>query len=793
MDVKKAIDKIEKKVPVGKIVAFLSKYKKELLMGGAALLLAPCEIVLGVRPFGVALVSAARGTAVSAVAAACAMLSGAVGASDNPMALSYILASGAVFALRFVIGEVKNKIKADSLPDRKGIKEIYAALPEAPFTDGPFIRCIVAAAAVSVIYIARLATGFSYTALFAGIFAALMTPALTYAYSGLEETDIRTSRAYATGRTVMLFSIAVALRSVSVLGIGVSEVFSFTSALYISRYRGTGEGAVTGLVCGMALQPLYAPVYAVAALISGILWKTSPASAVVAAGITSLSWAIYAGGFPALSALLTELCVACVINVPIAKFGWFAPRSEEAQLDPEKAEAEAVIGDIQEKSAVQRMRELITSMSSVAGIFSRMSQKLRRPDPAEVKEICDEVCRRHCTECTMHGVCWDDEYVSTSSMIDEMTSQLGENGYVSAAAVPDRIARRCFNIDTMIDEMNAACARRAADISVSDTTDIFADNFQAMSQMLENYADRRAKEYKRDPETANNIRKMMADSDFHGGAVSVFGEKRRRILVSNVDVARNRLGNDDIRALFEGFVKAPLKNPEYTLCGERVSMMLESAVRIDTEMVRCSASGDEGEANGDSVTGFSNKDGYFYALISDGMGSGREAAMTSRISAAFLERMLGAGCTMKDALGMLNGFIRAGTLECSATVDLMEIDLYSGNARFVKSGAAPSFVVRDGKIFRLQSKTVPIGILRALDAEMISFDVQPGDVIVMVSDGVVQSFEDSAWLLDMLSDGKEWKEGIHAMAEKIVERAKAENERADDVTVSLVRILEAKR
>ena len=137
---------------------------------------------------------------------------------------------------------------------------------------------------------------------------------------------------------------------------------------------------------------------------------------------------------------------------------------------------------------------------------------------------------------------------------------------------------------------------------------------------------------------------------------------------------------------------------------------------------------------------------------------------------------------------MLNKLIRAGERECSATIDLAEIDLSTGEAKFVKSGAAPSFVIRDGSIYRLQSKTVPIGIIRALDAEMIKFDVEDGDIIVMLSDGVARSFEECPWLLDMLSNDRDVLEGdVKKAAEKIV-RSAAERGSPDDITAGVIRI-----
>jgi len=121
-------------------------------------------------------------------------------------------------------------------------------------------------------------------------------------------------------------------------------------------------------------------------------------------------------------------------------------------------------------------------------------------------------------------------------------------------------------------------------------------------------------------------------------------------------------------------------------------------------------------------------------------------------------------------------------------VDIAEIDLFSGEARFIKSGAAPSFVLRDGGIFRLQSKTVPIGIMRALDAEMIKFDVQEGDRVVMVSDGVSRSYDESPWLLDMMSTDEEVLSGdTDGASERIIREAISRGSE-DDVTAGVIEI-----
>ena len=194
---------------------------------------------------------------------------------------------------------------------------------------------------------------------------------------------------------------------------------------------------------------------------------------------------------------------------------------------------------------------------------------------------------------------------------------------------------------------------------------------------------------------------------------------------------------------------------------------------------------ESGDVCGDVITSFQTA-GKFYMLISDGMGSGREAALTSGVCATLLQRLIESGAGLETSLKMLNNIIRAGERECSATVDIAEIDLITGEAKFVKSGAAPSFVLRGGSIFRLQSKTVPIGIIRALDAEMIKFDVMPGDRVVMVSDGAARSYDEVPWLLDMMTSDEVILKGSPKEAAAKIVREAARRGAADDITAGVI-------
>ena len=175
-------------------------------------------------------------------------------------------------------------------------------------------------------------------------------------------------------------------------------------------------------------------------------------------------------------------------------------------------------------------------------------------------------------------------------------------------------------------------------------------------------------------------------------------------------------------------------------------------------------------------------------MLSDGMGSGREASVASGMSVKLLREYIEGGAELEGALKLVNRILRSAGRECSATIDICEIDLYTSEARFIKSGAAPSFVLRNGSIYRLQSKTVPIGIIRALDAEAIKFDIETGDTVVMLSDGVARSYDEVPWLLDMMTSDETVLHGDEKLAAMTIVSEAAVRGSRDDITCGIMRV-----
>ena len=161
--------------------------------------------------------------------------------------------------------------------------------------------------------------------------------------------------------------------------------------------------------------------------------------------------------------------------------------------------------------------------------------------------------------------------------------------------------------------------------------------------------------------------------------------------------------------------------------------------------------------SGDSNLHIKLNDGKYLLAISDGMGSGPEAMKSSKIAIKMLERLLTAGFDKDVSLKLINSTLVANTKEdMYATLDIEILDLFNGNMEFIKNSACPTYVKRNGEVQLLKSIALPTGILNNVDLVVYDYDLQDGDILVMCSDGIIDSNKEylnkQVWLKYLLED-----------------------------------------
>jgi stage II sporulation protein E len=143
------------------------------------------------------------------------------------------------------------------------------------------------------------------------------------------------------------------------------------------------------------------------------------------------------------------------------------------------------------------------------------------------------------------------------------------------------------------------------------------------------------------------------------------------------------------------------------------------------------------EDNGDRVLQFHGTMCKYYIVLCDGMGTGLGAIQEGRTAAGMLRSLLTAGFPAEYALRSMNSLCALRDRAGAATVDLAEVELYSGKVTVYKWGAAPSYLVSAGGAERIGAASPPPGLSVEQDKEQAhSFSMRRGQTLVLVSDGV---------------------------------------------------------
>lgn len=157
--------------------------------------------------------------------------------------------------------------------------------------------------------------------------------------------------------------------------------------------------------------------------------------------------------------------------------------------------------------------------------------------------------------------------------------------------------------------------------------------------------------------------------------------------------------------------------------------------------------GKEGESiSGDTFLMTDLPGGKKGIALSDGMGSGEEAFRDSTMVVEMLEELLEAGFPVNTAIQMMNTALVIGREEVRfSTVDVSLFDLYDGTCEIVKAGASTTFIKRKDKVEMIRSTSLPIGVLADIETDQEKLELESGDMVIMVTDGV----------LDMLTVGEQ--------------------------------------
>ncbi len=615
------------------------------------------------------------------------------------------------------------------------------------FEESRRVRCALSAALGFLAGFARAAlVGFTKESIIALIASSVTAPILALLFS-LITSPAKEGAWREIGRLAIVFFLVYALDTVGIFGLSFGTMLAFFLTLAIAITNGALRGVLMGLVSGLALGGIYAPIFALAGLVTGLAANFNLTYSVLSSAILAILLNLYLKGPMNALGFSGDVIFAAVIFLPLAKAG-LIPQIHFFADEPGELPGMKYVEGVQKKFRQNRLEALATAFEELSDVFLELSEKSRRPGNYELHEAGDEVFSRYCKKCALHGICWQRDYDETSEAMNAMLKKVQEGKAADKGDLPDTFGKRCRHLEKILRDINNAAADLVERAIRRDKTELFALDYEAMAELLAETAREGEDEFERDLPLMKKAMQALRAKGFAALGYSAWGKRQKTLLASGVDVTSLSLSGKEISKTLSEASGLEFSEPHFDFSGDFVTMTVTSLPRIALDIATASRAKEENTVSGDATAIFDDAAQNPYALLCDGMGSGRAAAITARISTVFLEKMISAGNPQTVVLKMLSNFLRSKSEECHSTCDLLEVDAYGCRAIFTKCGAAPSYLCHEGNLVTVDLRSLPIGITRDFTPATQSLPIAIGDVLILSSDGLTMESTEVTALLN---------------------------------------------
>jgi stage II sporulation protein E len=449
-----------------------------------------------------------------------------------------------------------------------------------------------------------------------------------------------------------------------------------------------------------------------------------------------------------------------------------------------------------------RMLAFATAVDGLSLAFSGAGQEQEMTMDDNVGSLERELTGRFCAACDGSGVCWEQKSGLLAGRMHQLVRAVAEhrskdellkNAYINDCPHYPVMVEEAVNAFGRM-ELNQAWYRR-----LKENRMVIAQQLDAMSGLLE--------DFNRKDRNLDSASRMLL-------ARIAFEVKERGLLAQEVHIYEDEAGHRYVKARVSSKWGGGIPSSNYRKALEKamhLSLRLEQDAKtvLTREPVVLTAYEDtvfytmQGIAgkkkNGSSVSGdsfatFGLDSGRYFLCLSDGMGSGTQASQESGMVVELLQKFLEAGFGKETAIRMMNSaMVLKGEDNTFSTLDLADVDLYSGMLELTKIGGASTFLKHGGTVEVIRSSSLPAGVSLSPEAEVIKRELSNGDFLVMVTDGVLEYLhtkEPEAKLCEMIGDIDTDNAGI--LAKTLMDRVLliTGNYAMDDMTILTLGIWE---
>ena len=567
----------------------------------------------------------------------------------------------------------------------------------------------------------------------------------------------------------LLASIALcALQDIQILGFSIRNVLSIFIVLVLGWKNGVLVGTTAGATIGVTLgiiansEPMVVASYAISGMIAGILNRFGKIGVICGFVLGNVVLSYVSNGLISNLIVFKEILIAGVALLAV-------PRNINLKI-------ENIIGEnkflpIGVNRGLNKSKETVSKLNNVSKMVNEMANTYKDVaatvvDEQDIKEKNKQTFIAELLnniENMKENILYDSIENVEGEIVDEIFNKLLEKQFIKEKDLIKILAKNNNyvvgfgedeeKLDRDIEKMTQA---------INSAYRIGKMNF-VWSARLKEEKQNFESQLKGVSKAISNIAKNLDEENY---AQELFDDKKeqialilkqKEILLQEISITKKDGGRFNVELYIEqnerNDIKDIILNILNKVLEEKMCVIEEKSVKKEncTKYVFMSddkyildighsiAIKDNMPVSGDSILNTKLKDGKYLIAISDGMGSGPEARKSSQIVTSMLKRLLNSGFERNTSISLINSSLLNVSDEVFATLDIAIIDLYKGTIEFIKNGACPTYIKNSKRTQVIKSRTLPTGVVKEVSADVFDKDIEENDLIVMVSDGILDS------------------------------------------------------
>ncbi|MBR3835259.1 MAG: SpoIIE family protein phosphatase [Clostridia bacterium] len=361
----------------------------------------------------------------------------------------------------------------------------------------------------------------------------------------------------------------------------------------------------------------------------------------------------------------------------------------------------------------------------------------------QLNEVLRNAWNKVCSECDLKESCRSEVKTPTDEGIDRIAQALQNRAELDETRFPKGFYSSCYSFTQMKAELYnrhlAFVASLGAQGKICQMQGLMCDQFRSMADILHNLAC----DFEEDINTNTDLADLCSTEALQSGLNVLSADcqldKFGRVTVTlDITEPRSDFNVTQFTKNLSTATGTKFDIPELYEDEDKHTLTFRQMIDYRISIGAVSRATDEEDVCGDYYRSFRDNNGRYIIILSDGMGTGSRAAVDSAMAAELFSKLIKSGLSFDSALRIANSALLVKSSDESlATLDVVCIDLYTGKTDFMKAGASATFIRHKDNVAQLEQPSLPIGILRDISFSDATASLQKGDIILMVSDGIL--------------------------------------------------------